>query len=239
MNFKVLDLGLIDYREALILQRGVLDDVKQGRRADTLILCEHNNVFTLGRSYRAENILCGGNSLKRLGIDVVFSDRGGDITFHGPGQLIAYPVFNLRNWLKDVRFFLRRLEEAGGGMLKHYGVTGSSREGKTGVWVNNAKICSIGIALSNWVSYHGMGLNLNTDLSFFSLINPCGLKGVKMTSLEQILARKVNIKEAKEKLVLEFSRVFCPAPARTARTALSGWTTLSRARSFGQVCSTT
>lgn len=207
-GFNVLDLGLIDYRKALDIQKETVSLVRDGMALDTLIFCEHKDVITVGRGGSISNILESREKLKQRNIEVIFVDRGGDVTYHGKGQLVIYPIVDLRKRQKDVHLFLRRLELVVINFLKFYHIYGYITQGKTGVWVNSEKIASIGIALTKWVTYHGVSININPHLDYFSLINPCGLKDVKMTSVNRILKRTVNMQKARQILKREFKRVF-------------------------------
>lgn len=224
---QVIDLGLIEYQEAYEVQKRILEERKQNEVPDTLLILQHTSVITVGRGGRDKNILASKEELRAKGISVHKIDRGGDVTFHGPGQLVAYPIFNLKEQIKDVHLYLRKLEEVVIQFLKKYKVKGSRQQGVTGVWVdpirnydtagsgngisngeNNQKIASIGIGLSNWVTYHGMAIKVNADLSKFSLIRPCGMDSHKITSLNQLLQKTINITEAKERLLEAFKAVF-------------------------------
>ena len=204
----ILDLGLIDYEDCYRKQKELVRRRKLGEIEDSLIIAEHNAVFTIGRSARADNLLVSPEFLEKLGVKVLKVDRGGDITFHGPGQLVFYPIIDLKAGIKDLHLYLRNLEEAVIRFLDGYGVSGIRVAGRTGVWSCGAKIASIGIAASDWVTYHGAAININTDLNFFSMINPCGIKDVKTSSLSVILNKTVNMAEAKEKLLFNFKSVF-------------------------------
>ncbi|HDZ77383.1 MAG TPA: lipoyl(octanoyl) transferase LipB [Candidatus Omnitrophica bacterium] len=205
---KLLDLGLIDYLDALNKQKELLCRIKSGNDTDTLILCEHNHVFTLGRRAKEENILCGIEGARKIGVDVIPVDRGGDVTYHGKGQLVAYMIFDLRKDKKDLSLFLRRLERVVLGVLNDYGIRGSLIEGRRGVWVNKKKIASIGIGVSGWVTYHGLSFNINTDLKFFSMINPCGYRDVEMVSLSEILNAYVDLVAVKAAFINNLAKVF-------------------------------
>ncbi|MDP1853968.1 MAG: lipoyl(octanoyl) transferase LipB [Candidatus Omnitrophota bacterium] len=207
-GLNLLDLGLIDYQEALAKQKEIVSGVINGLYPDTLIFCQHYDIITIGRRGSISNVIAGREELLKKNIKVVFSDRGGDVTYHGKGQLIAYPIFDLRKSIRDVHLFLRRLECAVINLLKRYGISGSLKSGKTGVWVDDEKISSIGIAFSHWVSYHGLSLNVDPDLSRFLLINPCGLKGGKTTSLSQLLGGFIDMSDVKIKLKDEFIKLF-------------------------------
>lgn len=207
----IIDLELIDYEEAYKRQREIVAKRKLGEVGDTLILAEHNAVFTIGRSGADDNLLADEEELARQGIRVLHVDRGGDITFHGRGQLVAYPIIDLKQRKTDLHQYLRDLEEVVIRFLNDYGLTGKRIAGKTGVWVDDKKIASIGIAASGWVTYHGLSINLNTDLEFFSMINPCGMKSAGITSLAALLGRPIDMEEAKGRLSLRFDGIFKPS----------------------------
>lgn len=204
----MLDLGLIDYEEAYRIQKELVRQRKLNEIDDSLIIAEHPPVFTIGRSGKKENLLVGEEILKKENIKVLRVDRGGDITFHGPGQLILYPIMNLRDRGKDLHRYLRDLERLVINFLQDYSVTGRRIIDKTGVWVDNQKIAFIGIAASDWITYHGLSININCDPKFFSMIRPCGLKDVEVTTLDIILDRNINIPEAKRRLLYHFNTLF-------------------------------
>ena len=197
----IIDLGLIDYEDCYKVQKEFARRRKLGALDDSLIVAEHKPVFTIGRTGRMENLLEDEEALSCRGIKVLRVDRGGDITFHGPGQVVIYPIIDLRRRGKDLHKYLRDLEEISIRFLKEYSVAGRRFEGKTGVWAGDKKIASIGVGTSGWVTYHGLSVNINTDLSYFSMIYPCGMKSAMATSLAEILRREIPMPEAKAKLV--------------------------------------
>lgn len=207
ISCRVIDLGLVDYKQAYDFQQKVLGERIKGFCFDTLILCEHSPVITLGRLARINNILAEKATLNSLGVETISVNRGGDITFHGPGQLVAYPIFNLANHRKDLRDFLNKLEQVAIELLKHFDCFAYSREGFRGAWVGDRKIASIGIGVKKWVSFHGLAININTNLDFFSLIKPCGLD-VAMTSLAKESNSKIDINTAKSILIDKFKSIF-------------------------------
>jgi lipoate-protein ligase B len=180
--------GLVPYRDGLRLQERLVQARAAGRIGDTLVLLEHPPVLTVGRGAAGGGIIAPEATLARLGLDVVPVSRGGDVTWHGPGQLVGYPICDLASQGRDLHRFLRGLETALRHTLKRWGVESHRIAGRTGVWVGERKIASIGIAVRGWVSYHGFALNVDPDLSHFDLIHPCGLRGVRMTSLAGLLA---------------------------------------------------
>lgn len=205
---KVIDLGIAPYGKTYSLQKAILSAKKRGDLCDCLILVEHPNIFTIGRKDSQDNVLIDSALLKNEALDVIYADRGGDVTFHGIGQLVAYPIFDLRNHIKDVRAFISRLEKVVSLTLKLYGIESDKSCEYTGVWVNGEKIGFIGIGLSNWITYHGISLNANVDLRYFSMIKPCGIDGVTVTSLEKILNRQIDIGLLKQAMVENFCEVF-------------------------------
>ena len=207
-DFEVLDLGLIDYQKGLSLQQDLLKEIASGKRKSVLTFCEHNPVITLGRSAKKENVLKPDEQLRSLGVEVIHTNRGGDVTLHLPGQLVVYPVFDLRCLGRDIGLFLRNMEKAVIAMLKAYRIKALVKEGSTGVWVEQKKIASIGIAVRNWVSYHGLSLNVNCNLDLFSLIRPCG-QDIMMTSMARFLSPDdLNINEVKRRLTNSFRQEF-------------------------------
>ncbi len=177
-------LGLVPYAEALARQRALAEDRIAGRLAsDVLLLLEHPPVVTLGRGTRASSLPVAPEVLRRRGIEVHEIERGGDVTYHGPGQLVGYPIFDLAAHRKDLHWFLRQVEQALILALAHFSIAGERNEGYTGVWTAGRKIASIGIHVRQWVTWHGFALNVTTDLTPFDLIVPCGIPGVVMTSV--------------------------------------------------------
>ena len=197
-GIRMFDIGLVDYTAALEFQRYIHARVCAGQDDSTLILCRHFPVITLGRSTRPGWLRkkeTAGKWLLGSRIRVVESDRGGDVTYHGPGQQIIYPIFDLKRFGKDLHAFLRGLEEAVIGVLGGLGIEGQVREGLTGVWHQDRKISSIGIGVKHWVSYHGIAINiLKDDLTNFSFINPCGMD-IEMTSAESVLGSRPDFGE--------------------------------------------
>lgn len=200
----IFDLGLVDYEEAYKVQKDLVSRRKTGEIGDSLIFCEHKPVFTIGRTGSTENILTDRETLQKKDIKVLNVDRGGDVTFHGPGQLVVYPIVNLKERTKDLHRYLRQLEDTVIAFLNKYSVRAGTAPDRTGVWVDNKKIASIGIGAADWVTYHGVGININTDLAYFSMINPCGLKDIKATSLSEVLGREINVRDVKGSTIEQF-----------------------------------
>jgi lipoyl(octanoyl) transferase len=210
---EVRNLGRLGYAEAFELQRQLVERRKRGLIPDQLLFVEHPHVITLGRNGHLDHVLAPREILERAGIGFAETDRGGDVTYHGPGQLVGYPIFDLREWKRDVVAFVRGLEQAIIHALARFEIAGTRDPSATGVWVENrrgggppAKICAIGVHLSRWVSSHGFALNIDTDLNYFRYIVPCGLtKPVTSLRLEGSLATRAEVEEA----VLEgFAQVF-------------------------------
>jgi lipoyl(octanoyl) transferase len=214
----VADLGTLAYGAALERQRSLAEDRIAGRLTDDLLLLvEHPPVVTLGRGARDSSLPIAPELLRRRGIEVFEIERGGDVTYHGPGQLVGYPIFDLGRHRRDLHWFLRQIEEALIQALGSFGIPGERRESYTGVWTAGRKIASIGIHVRQWVTWHGFALNVTTDLTPFSLIVPCGISDVVMTSLAQELdaqthgrtgARTELGREAREAVVEAFVRTF-------------------------------
>ncbi|OGX33372.1 MAG: lipoyl(octanoyl) transferase [Omnitrophica WOR_2 bacterium RIFCSPHIGHO2_01_FULL_48_9] len=200
------DLGLISYQEAWDLQKTTVDAVIAGA-APVLLLCEHPAVLTLGRLGAEEHILFSRPELAQKGVEVVRIDRGGEVTLHSPGQLVIYPIFNLNYFGKDLRIYMQKLEQVAIDLLHDFGIVAKRIDGRTGVWVGQDKIASIGVGVRKWVSYHGLAININTDLQLFSLIRPCGLD-VQMTSMARLLNRPAELDLIKTKIIEHFSREF-------------------------------
>jgi lipoyl(octanoyl) transferase len=184
LTLSVRDLGTMPYGEALALQRRLADDRLAGRLAnDLLLLVEHQPVVTLGRGTKETSLPLDPENLRRRGIEVFEVERGGDVTYHGPGQLVGYPIFDLHEHREDLHWYLRQLEEALIRALATFGIAAERNPGYTGVWTKGRKIASIGVHAKQWVTWHGFALNVTTELSAFDLIIPCGIPGVVMTSV--------------------------------------------------------
>jgi lipoate-protein ligase B len=205
-KLEVRQLGRMGYREAWDLQKQLSEQRKRGEIGDQLLFVEHPHVLTLGRNARQTNVLSAPERLRELGIEVVEIDRGGDVTYHGPGQIVGYPIFDLREWKRDVVAYVRALESAVIAALERFGVRGERDASATGVWVNGAKVCAIGVHISRWVTTHGFALNHTTDLTYFQHIVPCGLTR-PVTSLRR-LGVEVERAAVEAALTAEFVRVF-------------------------------
>jgi lipoate-protein ligase B len=203
---EVQDLGLIDYSKAFQTQCRSVEEVNQGG-PERLILCEHPPVLTLGRSTWEGNILISLENLAQRGIEVIPVNRGGDVTLHAPGQLVAYPIIDLKRGNKDLKKYLYKLEQVAIDLLRDFDIMTRRVPGSTGVWSGEEKIVSIGVGVRHWVTFHGVGLNISTDLSLFSLIRPCGMD-VHMTSMENITGRSVDQDQVKQRFIQVFTRCF-------------------------------
>jgi lipoyl(octanoyl) transferase len=203
-----IDLGLTDFNEVWQLQKNILAHKQKNSSADILITNSHHHVYTLGKAGDKNHLLLSENELKAGSIAYYEIDRGGDLTYHGPGQLVVYPIFDLNNYYPDSHRFLRDLEEVIIRTLKEYGIDSSREEEYTGVWVGEEKICAIGIKLSRWITMHGLALNVNNDLSYFDKIIPCGIFHKGVTSMKNLLGHETDIKELTGKILNNFERVF-------------------------------
>ncbi len=203
---RVKDIGLIDYEEAFLIQKQTVSEVIQGQ-SDTLLLCEHPVVFTLGRLADERNFLIPPKDIESRGMKILAIDRGGEVTLHGPGQIVTYPIFNLNHFRRDLKHFLYKLEQVAIDLLQDFDIVARRISGQRGVWVGQEKIASLGIGVKKWVSFHGMAINVNTDLNLFSMIKPCGLD-VKMTSISKLIGKSVDMKDVKEKIVRNYCRNF-------------------------------
>lgn len=219
------NLGLIDYQEAWDYQETLFTeivDIKQANRKaehpqltpNYLLFCEHPHVYTIGKSGKESNLLINEDFLKSKGASLYKINRGGDITYHGPGQVVGYPILDLDNFSVSIKSYIFNLEEVIINTLAGFGIKGDRYDGATGVWldiehpVKARKICAMGVRTSHWVSMHGFALNVNTDLAYFDYIVPCGIQGKGVTSMEKELGRKLDIEEVHQSLRQEFSKVF-------------------------------
>jgi lipoyl(octanoyl) transferase len=209
-------LGRVSYARGLELQESLVAERQEGRVADHLLLLEHDPVFTLGRNARRENVLFPAEALRARGYDVFETGRGGDVTYHGPGQVVGYPILDLSPDRRDVHRYVRDLEEVMIRTSADYGIEGGRVPGLTGAWVGQDKIGAIGVRVARWVTSHGFAFNVATDLSAFGLIVPCGIRGRGVTSLERLLGRPVGVTEVMDRLTLHFAAVFERTPCDPA-----------------------
>ena len=211
-------LGMVPYGEALDLQKSLVEDRRAGRIPDTLLLLEHPHVITLGvkLAEAKAHVVATAESLAVHGVEVVETGRGGDVTYHGPGQLVAYPILDLKPDRQDVHRYVRDLEAAMIGLCAAYGVAADRIAGLSGAWVGDRKIGAIGVRISRWITSHGLAFNVSTDLSFFDLIVPCGIADKAVTSLEGELGRPVPADEAADRFVQAFATVFDRSVISTA-----------------------
>jgi lipoyl(octanoyl) transferase len=201
-------LGRVNYSDGLALQEQAVEQLKEGENDEQLLLLEHNHVFTLGRAANATNILASPESLAAHGVEVHETGRGGDVTYHGPGQLVGYPIINLKPDRQDVHRYVRDIEEVLIGTIADYGITGTRIAGLTGVWVGNQKIAAIGVRIARWITSHGFALNVNPDLNFFRMIVPCGITDKGVTSIAQQIGREPELNEVARVAAKYFAEVF-------------------------------
>jgi lipoyl(octanoyl) transferase len=236
---RVVDLGRIGYADAFALQRQLVAARKAGTAPDVLLLCEHPHVLTLGRSGKIEHLRASGDLLREMGVEFHSSDRGGDITYHGPGQIVGYPVLQLAEIRRDVVWYVRQLEEAMIRATAAFGVVAFRVPGRTGIWVHPApsepgapvtqkdlaeeKLGAIGVHISRWVTSHGFAYNVSNDLRYFDLIVPCGIADRRATSLEKLLGRAVRISEVAPHLTNALGCVLGLEMIRSSREELREW----------------
>jgi lipoyl(octanoyl) transferase len=220
----ITDLGMIPYSEATALQEKIAAARKTGAIEDVLLFCGHPPVITLGRNGKRENLLASENVLRQKSVQLYESNRGGDITYHGPGQIVGYPILNLDQIRRDVHWYVRTLEEVMIRASAVFGVAAFRIPGKTGIWVqtekNEEKLASIGVHISRWVTTHGFAYNVATDLRNFELIVPCGIVDRKATSLEKLLSRGVTVPEVQPHLAKQFCELFALSPQWITRQEL-------------------
>ncbi len=207
MLCRALKLGTIDYGEAYRLQLQLCRQRLDGEIPDTLLLLEHPPTITVGKSGKTANILVGPDDLERQGVSLFFTDRGGDVTYHGPGQLVVYPIVDLRQRNRDVHAYVRDLEEAVIRTLSSFGIC-ANRNPHAGVWVGEKQIAAIGIAVKRWITMHGIAINVRPQRDHFSVINPCGMAGVPVTSIEELSGLQVAMEDVARVVVNEFSAVY-------------------------------
>jgi lipoyl(octanoyl) transferase len=205
---RVEQLGVVDYAAGLQLQREKVTARKAGAIPDTLLLLEHPHVYTLGRNARREHVLVSAEFLKSHGAEVFETDRGGDVTYHGPGQLVGYPIIDLTRHRRDIAWYMRSLEEVFIRVAADHRVEARRMPGATGVWVGREKLVAMGVHISRWITSHGFAFNLNTDLRYFDWIVPCGLRDRGVTSLAKLLGCPVEMSEVAAQVVEAFGKVF-------------------------------
>jgi lipoyl(octanoyl) transferase len=220
----MVDLGLMGYAEAWALQKRVVAARKTGAIEDVLLLCEHPHVITQGRNGKREHLLASEHVLRQKGVEFYSTDRGGDITYHGPGQIVGYPILNLGAIRRDVVWYVRMLEEAMIRATWEFGITAERVAGKTGIWAGDSgaeeKVAAIGVHISRWVTSHGFAYNVATDLRYFDLIVPCGIADRKATSLEKLLGHSVKPEEIAPRIAEHLGEVFGLRLKATSRTEL-------------------
>src|SRR3982751_1998840 len=217
-----VSLGRVPYSEALELQRNIARDRISGAiPQDVLLLLEHPPVVTLGRAAKEKHLVASPEFLSAKGIELFETERGGDVTYHGPGQLVGYPIIDLKQHRQDLYWYLRKIEEALINALADYGVPGDRNTAYTGVWTRGKKIASIGVHARDWVTWHGFALNVTTDLSYFDLIVPCGINGVVMTSIARELGlEQVSIQDVRDRVSVKFAEAFDLTAVVTSRSTL-------------------
>jgi len=198
----------IPYLEMLELQYKKREAVQRGEAPNTLYLMEHPPTITLGRNTKPEHLLRTSAEYATLGIKVINVDRGGDVTYHGPGQLVAYPILNLNDFRPSINWYIRTLEQCLIDLLSVYNLNAERMPGHTGVWINGAKIAAIGVGIRNWITYHGIALNVSPNLSHFTHIIPCGIADKPVTSLDQLLDSPPNMEEMQASFILQFKKYF-------------------------------
>ncbi len=201
MQFVVKDLGLCDYDKALLSQKNTRNQLIKNLGKNTLFLLEHNHTYTLGKNGNPNNIL-------NKNCELFETDRGGDVTYHGPGQLVGYPIIDLKTMGLGIRSYVSNIEQVLMHVLYDYGINASIKPGLTGVWIEDRKIASIGIRVSRWITTHGFALNVNTDMNYFSNIISCGIENVYMTSMEKELGKKISMNDIKQSTINHFNEIF-------------------------------
>lgn len=205
----ILNLDTVPYEEAFALQKRLVVLRSQGTICDTLILLEHPPVFTITRKATLKNILASQDELQDRGISLCQTNRGGDITYHGPGQIVGYPIMNLKDHGKDLHKYIRNIEEIIIALLADFGIAAHRDKANPGVWIGDEKIAAIGIAVkSSWITMHGFAFNVNPDLDHYSLIVPCGITNKGVTSLRKLLGSPIRMVEVREKLIHHYAQVF-------------------------------
>jgi len=222
----ITDLGLLSWSDAYALQRRIVAARKAGAIDDVLLFCEHPHVLTLGRNASQKNLLASENVLRQKNVELRETNRGGDITYHGPGQIVGYPILNLDIIRRDVHWYVRTLEEVMIRASADFGITAFRIPGKTGIWVQppgnvpEEKLAAIGVHISRWVTSHGFAFNVSTDLRYFDLIIPCGIADRKATSLEKLLHRNVTLEEVKPRLAHHLTQLLSLTPREVVLSEL-------------------
>ena len=203
-RIKIIDLGFLDYKNSWNYQKELQKKVLIGDCSDTIIFVEHDSVYTFGKNSDKSNLLVSKDSK----IKIYETERGGEITYHGPGQIVCYPILNLKNFKQSVTWYMRALEEVIIETLKLFNIKATRKDGLTGVWVKDEKIGAQGVRMTKWVTMHGFALNVNTDLRFFNDIIPCGIKDFGVTSIEKIIGKEQDLSLVKEHILISFAKVF-------------------------------
>ena len=207
-TLNIIDLGSKSYQCARDIQKRICENIKSGLSGDALILVEHPNVITIGSAGKINNIIAADETISNMGFEILRTDRGGDVTLHAPGQIVAYPLFDLRRHKKDIRRFIKKLERVFELTAKSFNLIRDRSIDLTGLWVDGKKIGFIGIGIRHWITFHGMSLNVNNDLGHFSTIKPCGIDGLTVTSLSELLGKPVSIEYTKNIISDKFCEVF-------------------------------
>ncbi len=203
-RIKIIDLGFLDYKNSWNYQKELQKKVLIGDCSDSIIFVEHDSVYTFGKNSDKSNLLVSKDSK----IKIYETERGGEITYHGPGQIVCYPILNLKNFKQSVTWYMRSLEEVIIETLKLFNIKATRKDSLTGVWVKDKKIGAQGVRMTKWVTMHGFALNVNTDLRFFNDIIPCGIKDFGVTSIEKIIGKEQDLSLVKEHILISFAKVF-------------------------------
>ena len=203
-RIKIIDLGFLDYQNSWNYQKELQKKVLIGDCSDSIIFVEHDSVYTFGKNSDKSNLLVSKDGK----IKIYETERGGEITYHGPGQIVCYPILNLKNFKQSVAWYMRALEEVIIETLKLFNIKASRKDGLTGVWVKDEKIGAQGVRMTRWVTMHGFALNVNTDLRYFNDIIPCGIKDFGVTSIEKIIGKEQDLSLVKEHILISFAKVF-------------------------------
>ena len=203
-----VELGRTNYADAWKMQKKLVDERVKGNLPDLLLLTEHDPVITKGRATDINNLLCSPDELKNRGVELFEIERGGDITYHGPGQLVIYPIIDLNNHGRDLHKYLRDLERMIIATLGELGIEAGVKPGLTGVWADDKKLAAIGVAVSRWITYHGAALNVNTDLDYYKLINPCGITQFPVGSIKNELGNDTKLDKVADLIIKNFADIF-------------------------------